>query len=414
MRRIGAGFATSLAALALAATVGCGVEASDERAASQAAPIIDGTASGTDHDSVMFIMIKGKGACTGTLVAPNLVLTARHCVTETDAGALCKVDGTPYDGGRLYSNFAASDLLVCKGQLAVQLSGEASRADAKGKQIITESTSTYCDSDVAFILLDRAVSAPVAPIRLKEGAREGESITAVGWGLTEDGRTPSKRLEREGIRVEAVGPYTFDERTKIGLAKSEFLIGEGICSGDSGGPAFASTGAVVGVVSRGGNGEQASGAASCIGSNTIGIYTHLANKKALVEKAFKLAGFAPRDEGTPPGKVAGESCTENVDCSSNTCVSKVCRTPCTDDSACESGETCTTKGDLQICLPEPKQEKPAQEPGDDANAAAPSSTTTKTTQSGCSAAPVGARSSASLGALLLGVAVALRVRRRRR
>ncbi len=413
MRHLGIGLATSLVALALTTTVGCSVEATDEQAASQASPIIDGTASGADHDSVMLIVIRGKGACTGTLVAPNLVLTARHCVTETDGGALCKVDGTPYDGGRLYSNFAASDLLVYKGQLASAMAEQPSRADAKGKQIITESTSTYCDSDVAFLLLDRAVSAPVAPVRLREGARDGESITAVGWGLTEDGHTPSKRLERKGIRVEAVGPYTFDDRTRIGLGKSEFMIGEGICSGDSGGPAFASTGAVVGVVSRGGNGEQASGAASCIGSNTIGIYTHLANKKALVEKAFNLAGFAPRDEGTPPGKVAGEACAQNVDCSSNTCVSKVCRTPCSDDSACEPGEACTTKGDLQICLPEAKTETPAEESNDATNAAAPSSTTTKTTQSGCAAAPSGTSSPASFGALLLGVVAALRARRRR-
>lgn len=409
MRHLGTGLALTIAALA--AGSGCTAPA-EESAASQAEAIIEGTASGTDHDSVVLIMIRGSGACTGTLVAPNLVLTARHCVTETDGGALCRVDGTPYDGGRLYSNFAASDLLIYKGQLASAMASDPSKASAKGKQVITESKSTYCDSDVAFILLDRAVSAPVAPMRLGEGAREGEKITAVGWGLTEDGRTPSKRLERTGIRVEAVGPYVFDSQTNIGLAESEFLIGEGICSGDSGGPALASTGAVVGVVSRGGNGEQSSGADSCVGSNTIGIYTHLGNKKALVDRAFKLSGFAPRDEGTPPGKPAGEACRENVQCSSNTCVSGVCRTPCTEDAECEADEVCTPKADVQICLPKPETKTPEGDGEDDGAAeAAPASKTTKTTTSGCSAAP-GAASSSSVAALLLGLAVALRRRRR--
>jgi hypothetical protein len=335
-------------------------------------------------------------------------------VTETDGGALCKTDGTPYEGGRLGSNYSASSLLVYKGQLASAMADEPSKASAKGKQLFVESTSTYCDADVAFILLDRNVSAPVAPIRLGEGAREGETVTAVGWGLTEDGRTPPKRLQRTGIEVEAVGPFSWDSATKIGLAKSEFMIGEGICSGDSGGPAFASTGAVVGVVSRGGNGEQGGGADSCVGSNTIGIYTHLGNKRTLVDRAFKASGYQVRSEGTPPGVVAGESCTANVDCSSNTCVSKVCRTPCTEDTGCDTEEKCTPKGELSICLPAPNVVAPVAEGGDENAAAAPAQgSTTTTTTTTCASAPL--RSTGGSGApLALAAAVGLAFFRRRR
>jgi MYXO-CTERM domain-containing protein len=396
---------------ALLATA-CGVSPQEaEKTAATSAPIIDGTASTVDQDSVLLITIAGRGGCTGTLVAPNLVLTARHCVTQTDGGALCKTDGTPYDGGGLGSNYSASSLLVYKGLLASAMADDPAKASAKGKQLFVESTSTYCDSDVAFILLDRNVSAPVAPIRLSEGAREGETVTAVGWGLTEDGNTPSKRLQRKGIRVEAVGPLSWDTNTDIGLAKSEFMIGEGICSGDSGGPAFASTGAVVGVVSRGGNGEQGGGADSCIGSDTIGIYTHLANKRTLVERAFKASGYQVRDEGTPPGLIAGEACVENVDCSSNTCVSKVCRTPCTEDSECEVEEKCTPKGELSICLPAPKVEAPTEEPaGESAAAPAPQGSTTTTTTT-CAAAPIGSSGSRTAAFVLLGLVGLLRRRR---
>lgn len=396
--------------------VACGVgPREEEKTARASAPIIDGTASSIDQDSAVLIMINGRGACTGTLVAPNLVLTARHCVTETDEGALCKTDGTPYDGGGLGSNFSPSGLLIYKGQLAAAMADDPSKASAKGKQLFVESTNTYCDADVAFILLDRNVSAPVSPIRLGEGAREGETITAVGWGLTEDGRLPSKRLQRSGIKVEAVGPFSFDSATKIGLAKSEFMIGEGICSGDSGGPAFASTGAVVGVVSRGGNGEQGGGADSCIGSQTIGIYTHLANKRTLVDRAFKASGYQVRDEGTPPGLVAGDACADNVDCSSNTCVSKVCRTPCTEDSECELEEKCTPKGELSICLPAPKTDAPASEGGEETPAAGPTQgPTTKTTTTTCAAAPIGTHGSTASFVLFGTVAAGLLRRRRRR
>jgi MYXO-CTERM domain-containing protein len=397
--------------------VACGVspQHADEKAAAKSSSIIDGTASSIDQDSVLLITIAGRGGCTGTLVAPNLVLTARHCVTQTSGGAVCKTDGTAYDGGELGSNFSVGSLLVYKGQLASAMADDPSKASAKGKQLFVETTSTYCDSDVAFILLDRNVSAPVAPIRLTEGAREGELVTAVGWGLTEEGRLPSKRLQRAGIKVEGVGPLSWDSSTDIGLAKSEFMTGEGTCSGDSGGPAFASTGAVVGVVSRGGNGEEGGGVDSCLGANTIGIYTHLAHKRTLVDRAFKASGYQVRDEGTPPGLIAGEACVENVDCSSNTCVSKVCRTPCTEDTECEAEEKCTPKGELMICMPAPADAPPAEEGGEDTAAAAPAQgATTKTTTTTCAAAPGGASGGISGLAFALAAAALVFLRRSRR
>ena len=163
----------------LVAACGTSPQEEAEKTGGTSAPIIDGTASTTEQDSAVLIMIGGRGACTGTLVAPNLVLTARHCVTQTDEGALCKTDGTPYEGGTLGSNYSPGSLLIYRGQLASAMADDPSKASAKGKQLFVETTTTYCDADVAFILLDRNVSAPVAPVRLAEGAREGETVTAV-------------------------------------------------------------------------------------------------------------------------------------------------------------------------------------------------------------------------------------------
>jgi secreted trypsin-like serine protease len=76
---------------------------------------------------------------------------------------------------------------------------------------------------------------------------------------------------------------------------NEFVVGEAICSGDSGGPALSEQGAVIGVVSNGGNGnfDPDRPELGCIGPDTTNTYTRLAPFDELIAEAFELAGAKP-------------------------------------------------------------------------------------------------------------------------
>src|SRR4051812_32085418 len=92
VRRIG--FALALA------LVGCSSpDAATERLGKERQPIIKGTASSSEQDDVILVAwnIQGQDqqACSGELVAPNLVLTAHHCVGEVDDNTLAVTRNLP-------------------------------------------------------------------------------------------------------------------------------------------------------------------------------------------------------------------------------------------------------------------------------------------------------------------------------
>src|SRR6187402_140376 len=100
MRRLLAGTA------ALAALIACSHGGSSDATTDDANEIIHGKVDDASHDSVVLLVAPVAGTtdvnlCTGTVVAPNLVLTARHCVSTTDGSSICNADGTATSGGRV-------------------------------------------------------------------------------------------------------------------------------------------------------------------------------------------------------------------------------------------------------------------------------------------------------------------------
>jgi hypothetical protein len=398
--------------LVTAALVGCGSDATRGEGGTGNArePIINGTASGPEDDAAVWIS-SGGGSCSGVLVADNIVLTARHCVSQTEAGGIaCTKDGKPVSGGGVLSDNAAASMAIIVGSRMKRT------ADAKGKLIVNTGAKNLCNNDIGIIILDRHIpNAVIAQIRLDSAPVKGETIRAVGFGVSNTGG--GGRKKRVGIPITVVGPG-YDMGA---VAPNEFAIGEGICSGDSGGPAFSEkTGAVVGLVSRGGNGAPYDPATDpqyteCVDSadyKTHNIYTRTDSFRDLILSAFAEAGSEPWLEGGPDPRKAklGAACDGPDACRSAICIETAGKRLCTDkcdapDPACPAGYLCTAVGDSKLCVPAP----PAADPTPPAPTAATNSTSSK--GGGCAMGAPGASAGSSW--LMLSLAALLAARRRR-
>ncbi|HVY28320.1 MAG TPA: S1 family peptidase [Polyangiaceae bacterium] len=226
--------------------LGCssgGAETASESASRTTQPIAGGKLDET-HSNVFLLashyMHMG-GLCTSTLIAPNLLLTARHCVSPNtgDESVLC----------------GASDLGVPYPPSAFAATNDAQPNDSSHLFFATDvrvpdSGSDTCGYDIALLILSQNVPAslasPAVP-RIDREAEPGEVYTAVGYGENDAGLPIATRIEREGLKIECE-----PGRCGEGVESTEFLGETGICSGDSGGPALDADGKVVGVVSRGG------------------------------------------------------------------------------------------------------------------------------------------------------------------
>ena len=299
----------------------------------------------------------GFGACPATLLAPNLILTARHCVSNTvNQPFACDIKGNlvNFPGTQVGADHPVNRLLVFIGKdrpdpLTAKIAGV-------GKKIFHDDSKVLCSHDLALVLLDRDIALPIAPIRLDEPVVANETFTAVGWGYTETG-TPSVRQQRADIKVIAVGPNASGGEP---TPPNDFKVGESICSGDSGGPALASSSsAVIGVVSRGGNGKMdpMDPSVGCTGTTARNFYTSTPPFKDLILQAFTEAGKEPWLENGPDPRLAklGETCGTGAECRSGICTSykqmNLCSQDCSADGICPMGWDCKMQDGQSLCLP---------------------------------------------------------------
>ncbi len=275
---------TLCASLVLAAC-GQAEEASELGSLTQA--IVNGDESGPEDDTAVYVYTAPDQACSGTVIAPNLVATALHCVTDSNPRFFaCNTDGTLSDessatgDGRLGALVPPENVSIRVGAQTLGV-----QPVAFGERLFGTGATQICRGDIAFIVLDRALDVPVTPVRLDYGVRSGDRLRVMGYGKTESSHI-GVRLVRSGVRVIDVGPTSEDEPS-ITAAPRTFVVYEGPCQGDSGGPAFSEdTGALVGVYSL-------AAGDTCTSVGVRNVYTSLSSYAGLAREAFAAAGAEP-------------------------------------------------------------------------------------------------------------------------
>ena len=276
------------------------------RASSQA---IIGGSSADAPDSPVLLLQGPEGACSAVLVAPALVLTARHCVANTTPGtfqctAAGEVVNTGSGAGQIGTDNAPDSLTFF--QAAKANAGDLGSPDAVGRQVISTQTPTPCRDDLAFVVLDRAIAGVVpAPIRITRPTSVGEVTSIWGYGLTDQSQ-PTELRTVDGVPIAGVGPDVAPNSPQLAPVRA-VRVGPVTCQGDSGGPIFSTvTGAVIAIVSLG---SQAGASGPFCTSTELTDTTgpRLGAYRDWIASVFQGAGASPiTDDPQPDASMGGD------------------------------------------------------------------------------------------------------------
>lgn len=152
--------------------------------------------------------------CSGAAVAPELVLTAAHCLMGGGSVSVVSLD----------TRFRARRHAVI--------------AVLPHPSFVPGTTPrTQPGADLALLRLAAPLPRDMAPLALGGGLWQGETVTMAGFGLSAENRKGTARRLRETRLVNA-GNYTTQNTVKVAVdveARGE-TPGAGACRGDSGGP----------------------------------------------------------------------------------------------------------------------------------------------------------------------------------
>ena len=284
--------------------VGCSGVTPMDGGATERSDIIGGQNDST-HRGVFGVVIKNQALCSASLILPNLLLTARHCVADVSTGdgnIDCKASnfGTPYAPSSFVASWAA-DLTG-----TVQPS-----AIFDVDKVYVPTAPLVCGNDIALLRLTTNVASTAAATiipRVDMAPMTDEGFSAVGYGLTDpndtQGATAGIRRSAGGLNVGCVGAV---DCAGTRATDTEWAANSAICHGDSGGPALDAQEQVIGVASRA-DVDCALGLYSSVSSWSaliVDAATDAADQGGYDPPAWAGGTTTPPDAGAPDAGVAG-------------------------------------------------------------------------------------------------------------
>jgi hypothetical protein len=282
--------------------------------ASDESAILGGTAvTAGQFPTVVAIHPIAGALCTGTLIAPDIVLTAAHCVSYKTLGLGSQEQVAP---GMTVSLDTQSGLF-------------GGRTISVLKAIPMPEFNAPGNPDLGIIkLAEKVTDRSFIPVNLETGkAPIGTMLSIVGYGMT------------QATNMASAGPERTVDKLSItcaafGLADTTFTCvdqndGTGICEGDSGGPAFATIDGVRKQVAVNSVGAQGCAIASALMRTDAGKAFLLANAPEAFCVADSACNASCGQDGLPT----------DPDCHS-----------CSGNDDCDSGQVCGHQG---TCIPGP-------------------------------------------------------------
>jgi hypothetical protein len=169
--------------------------------------------------------------CSGTLIAPDVFLTAAHCTFDLEQFGL-EFRGVTFD-----NVYDPGTSVVYPGTLHTHpdfaLPGP--NSDAKDIAVVV------LDEEVAGIQPALLPSAGLLDQLANDGDLKGQSFTVVGYGFTERTHEPGSGAPvfgEGGTRMYAVSSFSALTKNFLRLSQNPSTGDSGACYGDSGGPNF--------------------------------------------------------------------------------------------------------------------------------------------------------------------------------